>query len=92
MGPMETLGLMLSGSIGLFIVQQTWRGILVLLRSRGALRSEKDALVLARSRWIERYAEMRRFAVLAGADPPEYDMRDEYDVWLDTHRPPIVLS
>lgn len=87
----QVVTLLLTGGVGLWVAQVILRAVQQWLRSRGRIRSEKDALVIARSQWIERYSKLRNAAV-RGDELPPWDVGDEYDDWLSEHRSPPIID
>lgn len=85
----QIVTLLLTGGVGLWLGQVVARAVQQWLRSRGRIRSEKDALVIARSQWIERYSRLR-VAAVRGDDLPPRESGDEYDAWLSEHRQPPI--
>lgn len=79
---------LLSGGVGLWIIQTAVSAIRQSMRAKGKIRSEKDALVIARSQWIERYTSLRNSFVRNDAVPP-LEVGDAYDEWLEDNRNPI---
>lgn len=68
----------IGGGVGLEVVKSVVRGWRDKMRAAGLVKSETDALKLARSQWSNRAFEMRQFAIEAGAKPPELPTTDAY--------------
>lgn len=83
----QFITVLLTGGIGLWILQTISKAVSQVLRARGKIRSEKDALVLSRSQWIERYSALRN-AYARGDEIPDLVTGDEYDDWLEEHSKP----
>lgn len=84
--------LLLTGGVGMWLLNAARAVITDWLRSRGRIRSEKDALIIARSQWIERHAAIRIAAVRAGVQLPEAENDDEYDAWIARRHPPTPTA
>lgn len=85
----EAIVLILTGSAGLWLLQVIYKSVYQMLRAKGRVRSEKDALVIARSQWIERYSKLKISVVRQGFEVPEIDTTDEYDKWIEKHVTPL---
>lgn len=77
--------LLITGGVGTWVIQQVVQALEQVLRSRGRIRSEKDALLIARSQQIESASELRNAAVRGNPLPPPRTT-DAYDEWLSEHR------
>lgn len=84
----EILALVITSGIAMKVLEALIGSIKAWARSRGAIQTEKDALMHSRGYWIEATHDQHRAGISAGVDMPPIAEADAYDRWREKNRPP----